>query len=184
MGGCGPGGGGGQQNQPPDPQVSGVWRSDDGGQAWGRTALPSLAEATGDPSARAQDALLDGEGRLNVAVTTPGPTSEPNGLWRAAFPAVSAEGGPELGKPGVEVAVWPNPAVGEVAVALTLPEATEVRVTVYDVLGREVAVVHEGPLAAGTHEVTLATARLPVGFYLVRATAGATSATQRVTVLR
>ena len=33
-GGGGGGGGGGNANAPPDPQLSGVWRSDDGGQTW------------------------------------------------------------------------------------------------------------------------------------------------------
>src|SRR5690606_7117656 len=40
------------------------------------------------------------------------------------------------------LAVYPNPARGSATVGLTLAEASEVRVAVYDVLGREVAVLH------------------------------------------
>jgi hypothetical protein len=40
-----------------------------------------------------------------------------------------------------------------------------VRLAVYDVLGRAVAVLHEGPLAAGTARLAL-----PAGVYIMRAT--------------
>lgn len=65
--------------------------------------------------------------------------------------------------------VYPNPARGSATVALSLAEASEVRVAVYDVLGRAVAVLHEGPLAAGEHALAFEAAGLPAGIYLIRA---------------
>ena len=66
---------------------------------------------------------------------------------------------------------------------LALPAAAEARAAVYDVLGREVAVLHDGPLAAGSHRLTFH-ADLPAGVYLVRATGDGVRAAQRVTVVR
>lgn len=88
-------------------------------------------------------------------------------------------------KLGIELgAAYPNPASGAVTVPLVLSEAADVRLVVYDVLGRAVAVLADGALEPGSHEATLDTAGLPSGVYLVRLTAGNRVATRRVTVLR
>jgi hypothetical protein len=80
---------------------------------------------------------------------------------------------------------YPNPARSAgVTVQVDLPEAGDVRLAVYDALGREVAVALDGPQAAGRHAVSLDTARLPAGVYVVRLQAGATVAVQRLTVVR
>jgi hypothetical protein len=86
-------------------------------------------------------------------------------------------------------ASYPNPArVGSgasVTVPFTLAEATEVRVVVYDVLGREVAVLADGAMEAGRYEVGWSEARsLPSGTYVVRLTAGALTQTRRMMLLR
>lgn len=39
--------------------------------------------------------------------------------------------------------------------------------SVYDALGRRVAVLHDGPLPAGAHDFALATSRLTPGVYVV-----------------
>ena len=84
---------------------------------------------------------------------------------------------------------YPNPArVGQgasVTVPFRLAEASAVRIVVYDVLGREVAVLADDELGAGSYEVGWPEARsLPAGSYLVRLTAGATVQTQRLTLIR
>jgi hypothetical protein len=81
-------------------------------------------------------------------------------------------------------APYPNPAQGMATVPLNLAEAAEVRVAVYDVLGREVVVLREGRLAVGSHRLSFDTAALPAGVYLVRAVSGSRILTQRLTVLR
>ena len=67
-------------------------------------------------------------------------------------------------------------------VSLTLAEPSEVRVVVYDVLGREVAVLHDGPLGTGEHKLRFDASMLPSGIYLVRSDDGST--TRRITVVR
>ena len=105
--------------------------------------------------------------------------------------AVSAEepvAPPGKGDEAMLGAVYPNPAVARVGGAVTVPlalaEPAEVRVAVYDVLGREVAVLAEGVLAAGRHTLALAAGGLVPGVYVVRAVGPTGSATRRITVLR
>ena len=81
-------------------------------------------------------------------------------------------------------APYPNPAFGRATVAFDLAVASEVRVALYDMTGRMVAVVADGPVAAGRHAVPLDASRLSTGVYVVRLTAGALDATQRLTVVR
>ena len=59
--------------------------------------------------------------------------------------------------------VGPNPASSQVTVTLSLPDDGAVRVSLVDLLGREVAVAQDGHLAAGRQPVTLATGALPAG---------------------
>ena len=85
---------------------------------------------------------------------------------------------------GSSLAVYPNPTSGQTTVALALDAAADVRVTVYDVLGRQVAALHSGELAAGSHELVLDGRALPAGVYLVRAAGAGILHSQRLTVVR
>ena len=84
--------------------------------------------------------------------------------------AVPDEAGPDAPAAALSVLVSPNPSRGAAEARVVLAAASaSVRVVVYDVLGRSVAVLHEGALGVGTH-------RLPVGglgpgVYVVRASA-------------
>ncbi len=104
-------------------------------------------------------------------------------LTLMVVPGVNAEDGaaPEEAS---RLVVWPNPMRGAATVGLTLAEASDMRVVVFDVLGREVAVLHAGPLGAGEHALSFESAHLPAGVYLVRAEGGGLVASQRVTVVR
>jgi hypothetical protein len=84
---------------------------------------------------------------------------------------------------------YPNPArlsgASVVTVPFRLAEATQVRVVVYDVLGREVAVLADEAMEAGSYEVAWPEAgSLPAGTYLVRMTAGSVVQTERLTLVR
>jgi hypothetical protein len=80
--------------------------------------------------------------------------------------------------------VFPNPAASHATVRLDLPSARAVRVAVFDVLGRRVAVLHDGPLGAGAHRLRLDASALPIGTYFVRVEAGGMQRAQPFTVVR
>ena len=66
--------------------------------------------------------------------------------------------------------VGPNPFGEGTRLQAALPEPGPVLVAVYDVLGREVAVLHDGPLPAGEHAFMLRADALAPGRYYVRLT--------------
>ncbi|MFQ5568063.1 MAG: alpha-amylase family glycosyl hydrolase [Rhodothermales bacterium] len=68
---------------------------------------------------------------------------------------------------------YPNPFNPATTLRYTLPEAGPVRLDVFDVLGRRVAVLAEGIQPPGTHEVVFEAGHLPSGPYLYRLQAGA-----------
>jgi hypothetical protein len=78
----------------------------------------------------------------------------------------------------------PNPFSVEARLTLALAEAEAVRVAVFDALGRRVAVLHDGPLVAGTHALVLDGRGLPEGVYIVRVVGGSFRAARRVTLAR
>ncbi|MEM1054397.1 MAG: reprolysin-like metallopeptidase [Bacteroidota bacterium] len=90
-------------------------------------------------------------------------------------------------KSGVELAlgaIAPNPTRGAARVPFTLAEAGEVRVAVYDVQGREVAVLAEGHHAAGSQEAIWAAGDLAPGVYVVRLATGPEVLVRRAVVVR
>ena len=101
--------------------------------------------------------------------------------WRAelAFPS----DGEDTPGAAFALAVGPNPSAGAATVRLRVPATAEARVRVVDRLGREVALLHDGVLAAGAHAVAVPT-RLPAGVYVVEAWWGAERRVSRLTVVR
>jgi hypothetical protein len=95
---------------------------------------------------------------------------------------VATEGGPPVG--ATALAAFPNPASDAVTLALTLDRPRSLTATVYDVLGRRVALLHEGPLPAGDHRFSFDTSALPAGMYYVRVGGGRVHATASVTIIR
>ncbi len=93
------------------------------------------------------------------------------------------EGAPSLGSPRLTAAA-PNPFTASTSFALTVPDAGPVRVEVYDLLGRRVAVLHDGPLSAAEHHFTFTARTLPAGLYVVHATGEGFAETRRVTLTR
>jgi hypothetical protein len=80
---------------------------------------------------------------------------------------------------------YPNPFTRSTTIAIGVPSPTDVRLAVYDVLGREVAVLVGGPVEAGWHEVVFDASGLPSGSYFVRMIAEHESkSVRRVTLVR
>ena len=81
-------------------------------------------------------------------------------------------------------AARPNPTTGAASLVLSLPEPSDVRVSVFDVLGREVAVLAAGRQPAGDVTIRVPAGGLSAGTYVVRAAVGAQVLAQRLTVTR
>lgn len=81
-------------------------------------------------------------------------------------------------------AAYPNPFTTEAILRYDVPNAALVRVALYDVLGREVAVLEDAERAGGTHEVRLDGGALASGLYVVRMTAEGFAQTQRLVLAR
>ena len=80
---------------------------------------------------------------------------------------------------------FPNPAAGgAVSVPLALDRAGRVEVAVVDALGRTVAVLWDGELAAGTHVVRWDAGAAAAGAYVVRLQGDAGTGARRVLVVR
>jgi hypothetical protein len=108
-----------------------------------------------------------------------------NGMWKRPLERVPVAAEPGAAPAGYALeAVSPNPVRGQATVAFRLPEAGAVRVALYDVRGRRVAVLTEGTRTAGRHTVRLDAGRLAAGTYVVRLETAEHTATRRATVVR
>lgn len=84
---------------------------------------------------------------------------------------------------------YPNPFNAATIVSFYLPEQTEARLTVYNVLGQQVTELASGIQAAGWHNITwngasVAGHTLASGVYLLRLQAGGATATRKLALVR
>lgn len=79
---------------------------------------------------------------------------------------------------------YPNPFSPSTTIRFDVPEAAEVRLMVYDTLGRAVEELSNKNQAPGTYAVTWEPRTVPSGVYFVRMEAGAFSATIQVLLLK
>ena len=77
------------------------------------------------------------------------------------------EGSSEPDTPVRSIEVFPNPFTDDAAVRWHLAKPGNVTVRLFDVLGREVAVLADATYTAGQHEVRLSGHALPPGIYVV-----------------
>ncbi len=84
------------------------------------------------------------------------------GVVPVAADAIEAEG-----LPRIRVSGHPLPFSSRLSIRYELPAAGSTRLSVYDVLGREVAVVADGWHSAGRHLTRWSTSTLPAGVYFL-----------------
>jgi hypothetical protein len=165
------------------------WGTEDDDYGDLRLQWTSPAVDAGDASLLPADVLdLDGDGDTAEPIPFDADgnarvegTALDLGAYESPF-NVAAEDEPALPMT-LALTAAPNPFTHAATVTLALPAQGEARVEAYDVLGREVAVLHDGPLAAGRHPLALGDGLAP-GLYLVRAETGEQAITLRVTKSR
>ena len=112
-----------------------------------------------------------------------------------AFYRVNPEGtlGPHaaIDRPGVPVdrdfhilSVYPNPFNSTTQIEFTLPSTQWVSLRLYDVLGREVALLVNEIETAGAHRLTFDASGLPSGVYLCRLEAGEIMQTRKIVLIK
>ena len=79
---------------------------------------------------------------------------------------------------------YPNPFNNAVQIHFTVPEAAEIRLVIYDVTGREVAVLRDGSEAAGIHNVSWDASGLASGVYICRLQVGDKTSAIKMAMVR
>jgi hypothetical protein len=165
--------------------TSSISASDAGSTAWTRigtalTGATMIVERVSGDTLRAP--LADAIGAMSIA---PGATR----VFSVSYATgTSIESGDSQRGTGIELhPAYPNPFNPSTVVGFQLSGShmgTPVHLAVYDVLGREVAVLVDGPMPAGSHSVTFDASNLASGIYLVRLEVDGNVLTNRVTLLK
>ncbi|MDZ7717560.1 MAG: T9SS type A sorting domain-containing protein [Balneolaceae bacterium] len=79
---------------------------------------------------------------------------------------------------------YPNPFNPTTVISYQLPVRSEVRLEVYDMLGRNVATLVNGQVSAGRHTINFDARNLSSGVYLYRLVAGSQIMTRKLTILK
>lgn len=139
--------------------------------------------------------LTDGSGELQVVLENAEPASSGRVLRADAIRwsystdplGTSIADGSEMPDQFKLDQNYPNPFNPATVIRFTIgvEQATgHTRLSVYDLLGRRVAVLADGQLAAGTHHVTFDASRLASGIYLYRLESGGEMLNRKMLLLR
>jgi hypothetical protein len=79
---------------------------------------------------------------------------------------------------------YPNPFNPSTVIPFELAQSGAVRLAVYDVTGRQVALLVNTSMGAGRHSITFNAAGIPSGVYIVRMEAGGRIMTNKLTLLK
>lgn len=79
---------------------------------------------------------------------------------------------------------YPNPFNPVTEIRYDLNETTDVRLVVFDMLGRQVAILQNGMQAAGSYNISFDASHLSSGVYLYRLEAGTVALTRRMTLVK
>ena len=79
---------------------------------------------------------------------------------------------------------YPNPFNPSTSMNVYVPADGMVSLTVYNVMGQEVATLHSGNMAAGSHTVTWNASQMTSGLYFVRAESTEGVAVQKVMLMK
>lgn len=79
---------------------------------------------------------------------------------------------------------FPNPFNPSTRIKFSIPYNSHVKLTVYDVVGREIKILVNETKNAGSHEVTYNTNELPAGIYFYKIDSGSFSEIKRMILLK
>ncbi len=79
---------------------------------------------------------------------------------------------------------YPNPFNPTTVISYSVPTSCQVRLTVLDILGREIVTLVDEQKFAGTYEVQFNASNLPSGIYFYRLTVGTFSNTKKMALVK
>ena len=135
-----------------------VFRSSDGGESWENLSRPSEVYSEG---------IICGESRLNNDAMEFYFGTVSSGVWRYRDIETAVSEGAAPATRFVLNPAYPNPFNSSTCTSLTLPISGTVRITVVDVLGRQVEQLADHYFTAGEHRISFDGAGLPSGIYLL-----------------
>ncbi|RJP57433.1 MAG: T9SS C-terminal target domain-containing protein [Ignavibacteriales bacterium] len=169
-------------NQIVDPQLRGISRTTDRGL---------------DPRPQLNSTPVELEDQFFTNVNYHGAFDPDNGLWTEGWTAASSYGITTTTVVGVETEYessipnnfelsqnYPNPFNPTTKIQFSLPQADNVKLRVYNVLGQQVAELINDFKAAGTYTVDWIAQNLSSGMYIYRLEAGANIITKKMTLLK
>ncbi len=80
--------------------------------------------------------------------------------------------------------VYPNPFNPETVICFDLPRMSNVRLSVYDLFGREITILADGRYPPGQHSVVLHASQLSSGLYFIKLDAGSAVFVQKAIILK
>lgn len=151
--------------------------------AWNEIGI-ALTAATRTIERTANDTLV------NPTVATLGTVKIPpysSKIWAVEYTTTSIEtrpGDTERGEVFELHPNYPNPFNPSTVIGFQLSVFGKTRLAVYDVLGREVATLIDGPMSAGSHSITFDATGLASGIYLVELRAEGMSRTRLISLVK
>jgi hypothetical protein len=79
---------------------------------------------------------------------------------------------------------YPNPFNPSTEIRFKIPRSSFIRLTVYDILGREVARLADGHFQAGTYSLKWNASSCPAGIYVSRLEAGGIRLARKLTLVK
>ncbi|MEW5844415.1 MAG: T9SS type A sorting domain-containing protein [Bacteroidota bacterium] len=83
-----------------------------------------------------------------------------------------------------ELQNYPNPFNPTTKISFSLPLKSQIKLKVFDVLGREIQILADGVYEAGKHEVEFNAINLPSGVYFYNLTTGSNSITKKMLLVK
>lgn len=98
----------------------------------------------------------------------------------ASWTVSSVTGIGSVSAPRIDVTAVPNPFMRELQLAVSLPEAAHMTVRLYDILGKQLALLANGRFAAGKHTLRHPASSMPDGRYYVQTVINGKTITRQV----